>query len=76
MRMEASNKIGIPISKKKVYVVTSQNLNCEYLSHFCIEKIFTNEEKAMEYMKQCARKEINYLICYDVVEYEVETDES
>lgn len=59
-----------------VYMVTSQNLNCDYSSHFCVEKIFTNKEKATEYMKECIRKETNYLIWYDVVEYEVETDES
>lgn len=72
MRMEASNKIGISLPKKKVYIVISKNYHCEYESYGCIEKIFMNKTKAEQYLKECEEKNIFSSVYYDIEECEVE----
>lgn len=68
MRMEASNKIGISLPKKKVYIVVSRSYCGKYESYDCIEKVFMSEMKAEQYSKECEERNIFNLI----YEYEVE----
>ena len=49
MCMETTNKVGVPLPKKKVYIVISKNEYCGYESYGCIVKAFTNKIKAEQY---------------------------
>ena len=72
MRMESTNKVGVPLLKKKVYIVISKNEYCGYESYGCIVKAFTNKIKAEQYLKECEERNIFDYVYYDIEECEVE----
>ena len=72
MCMETTNKVGVPLPKKKVYIVISKNEYYGYESYGCIVKAFTNKIKAEQYLKECEERNIFDYIYYDIEECEVE----
>ena len=74
MRMEATNKIGVPLPKKKVYIVISKNECCNFESYGCIEKAFTNKTKARQYLKECEERNIFSSVYYDIEECEIDDE--
>lgn len=50
MRMEASNKIGISLSEKKVYIVFRIETNYKDEINEVFDKVFSSEEKAWNYI--------------------------
>lgn len=56
----------------KVYIVVAMNDHCDYRGCGCIEKVFTNREKAERYLEECEREKIFSYIYYDIEECEVE----
>lgn len=70
VRMEASNKIGISLSKKKVYIVFRIEANCNGEINKVFDTIFSSEEKALNYIYKMMLCDSPYL--YETEECEVE----
>jgi hypothetical protein len=70
VRMEASNRIGIPLSKKKVYIVFRIEVNYNGEINKVFDTVFSSEEKALNYIHKMMLCGSPYL--YETEECEVE----